>query len=99
MKIFRSEDFNNLPKIPYVTFTLQNGKVIMSGRGKSSNAFSRVYYYDRDYTPNDGASYLNAVVKCFRRSTLLVVILEGTDTWYDGKHGTLEDIIKNQTMK
>jgi len=30
---------------------------------------------------------------------LLVVILEGTDTWYDGKYGTLEDIIKNQKIK
>ena len=96
MKIFRTHDFNNLPKIPYVTFTLENGKVIMSGRGKSSNTFSPVYYYDRNYTPNDGASYLNAVVKCFRRATLLQIFLEATDTWYDGQFGTLEDIIKAQ---
>ena len=99
MKIFKINNLLKLPKIPYVTFTLQNGKVIMSGRGKSSDAFRRVYYYDKDFTPNDGASYLNAVVKYFSRSTLLVVILEGTDTWYDGSYGTLEDIIKNQTMK
>jgi hypothetical protein len=99
MKIYEINKFLKLSKTPYVTFTLKNGKVIMSGRGKFSDAFRRVYYYDRDYTPNDGASYLNAVVKCFRMSTRLAVILERSDTWYDGKYGTLEDIIKNQTMK
>jgi hypothetical protein len=99
MKIFKINNLLELSKIPYVTFTLQNGKVIMSGRGKSSDAFRRVYYYDRDYTPHDGASYLNAVVKCFRRSTTLAVILEETDTWYDGKYGALEEIIKTQTIK
>lgn len=86
-------------KKPFVTFALQNGKVIMSGRGKSSDAFKRVHYYDREYTSKDGTSYLNAIVANFRGSTRLSVILEETDTWYDGKYGSLEDIIKTQTIK
>ena len=99
MKIFKINKSLKLSKKPYITFTLQNGKVIMSGSGRSLDAFRRVHYYDRDYTPNDGASYLNALVKCFAKSTGLAVILEKTDIWYDDNDGTLEDIIKNQTMK
>jgi hypothetical protein len=99
MKIYEINNLLELSKTPYVTFRFRNGKVMMSGRGKSSDAFRRVYYYDRDYMPNDGASYLNAVVASFRMSSRLAVILEDIDTWYDSKYGALAEIIKTQTIK
>jgi hypothetical protein len=81
IKKLRDEDFKEVGKIRYV-----DGKVrLLPSEGETLRQFKKVFWIDRDYTPEDGIYFMVAIARYYgSRSSTVAIDQEAEDsTWID----------------